>query len=188
MIFDCFLPYLTISKLSLSPNIFPESKIASYYDNNTVSKDLNFQLSETSPEKILSILKDLNPSKGAGIDNLSGKFLKDSAHVLARPISQLFSLSIKLNAFLRPFKTAKVKPLFKKGSKADPQNYPIISLLPLLSKIIERIVNDQTEEFLCKNKLLCKFQLGFQKNYSTHTCYGHLTDKITTGFKKNLFT
>ena len=93
MIFDCFLPYLTISKLPLSPNIFTESKIASYYDNNTVSKDLNFQLSETSPEKILSILKDLNPSRGAGIDNLSG------AHVLAQPISQLFSLSIKLNVF-----------------------------------------------------------------------------------------
>ena len=159
MIFDCFLPYLTISKLPLSPNIFTESKIASYYDNNTVSKDLNFQLSETSPEKILSILKDLNPSRGAGIDNLSGKFLKDGAHVLAQPISQRFSLSIKLNVFRRPFKTAKVKPLFKKGSKADPQNYPIISLLSLLSKIIERIVNvnDQTEEFLCKNKLLCKF-------------------------------
>ena len=38
-------------------------------------------------EKILSILKGLNPSKAAGIDNLLGKFLKDDAHVLARPIS-----------------------------------------------------------------------------------------------------
>ena len=161
MIFDCFLPYLTISKLPLSPNIFPESKIASYYDNNTVSKDLNFQLSETSPEKILSILKDLNPSKGAGIDNLSGKFLKDGAHVLARPISQLCNLSIKLNSFPRSCKIAKVKPLFKKGSKTNPQNYCPISLLHLLSKIIERIVHDQTEEFLSKNKLRYRFQSGF---------------------------
>ena len=57
-----------VSKLPLSPNIFTESKTASYYVNN----DLNFELSETSPEKVLSILKDLNPSKAAG----------DSAHVL----------------------------------------------------------------------------------------------------------
>ena len=64
-----------VSKLPLSPNIFTESKIASYYDNNAVSKDLNFQHSETSPEKILSILKGLNPSKAAGIGNSSGKFL-----------------------------------------------------------------------------------------------------------------
>ena len=51
-------------------------------------KNLNFQLLETPPEKILSILKGLNISKAAGIDNLSGNFLKDGAHVFARSISQ----------------------------------------------------------------------------------------------------
>ena len=85
-----------VSKLPLSPNIFTESKIASYYNNNVMSKDFNFQLLETSPEKMSSILKGLNPSKDAGIDNLSGEFLKDGAHVLAQPISQLCNLSIKL--------------------------------------------------------------------------------------------
>ena len=78
--------------------------------------------------------------------------------------------------------------LFKKGSKTDPQNYRPISLLPLLSKTIERIVHDQTEEVLSKNKLLHRFQSRFRKNYSTNTCLGHLTDKITTGFAKGLFT
>ena len=72
-----------VSTLPLSPNIFTESKRVSYYDNNALSKDLNFHLLEMSPEKILSILKGLSPSKVAGIDNLSGKFLKDSAYVLA---------------------------------------------------------------------------------------------------------
>ena len=136
-----------VSKLPLLPNIFTESKIASYYDNNTVSKDLNFQLLEMSPEKILSILKGLNPSKAAGIDNLSCKFLKDVAHVLARPISQICNLSIKLNSFPRTCKIAKVKSFFKKGSKTDPQNYEPISLLLLLSKIIERIAHDQKRIF-----------------------------------------
>ena len=123
-----------VSELPLSPNIFNKSKIESYYSNNVMSKDLNFQLLETYPEKISSILKGLNPSKAAGIDNLSGKFLKDGAHVLARPISQLCNLSVKLNSFPRSCKIAKVKPLFKKGSKTDPQNYHPISLLPLFIK------------------------------------------------------
>ena len=123
-----------------------------------MSKDLNFQLSEMSPEKRLSILKGLNPSKAAGIDDLIDKFLKDGAHVLAQPISQLCNLSIKLHSLPRNCKIAKVKPLFKKGSKTNPQNYRPISLLPLLSKIIERIVHDQTEEFLSKNKLRYRFQ------------------------------
>ena len=133
-------------------------------------------------------MKGLNPSKAAGIDNLSGKFLKDGADILARPISQLCNLSIKLNLFPRSCKIAKVKPLFKKGSKTDPENYGPNSLLPILSKIIERIIHDQTQEFLSKNKILYRFQSGFRKNYSTNTCLGHLTDKITTRFEKGLFT
>ena len=141
---------------------------------------------QTSPEKTLSILKG-NPSTATGIDNLSGNFLKSGAHVLARPISQHCNLSIKLNSFPRSCKIAKVKPLFKKGSKTDPQNYRSISLLSLLSKIMERIVHDQIEEFLSKNKLLYRLQSGFRKNYSTNTCLGHLTNKITTGFEKDLF-
>ena len=104
-----------ISKLPLSPNTFTESKIASYYDNNAVPKNLNFQLLERSPENILSILKGLNISKAAGIENLSGKFLKGGAHVFARSISQFCSLSIKLNSFPRSCKIAKVKSLFKKA-------------------------------------------------------------------------
>ena len=115
-------------------------------------------------KKILSILKGLNPSTAAGIDNLSGKFLKDVAHVLAQPMSQLCNLSIQLNSFPRSCKIAKVKPVFKKGFKTDPQNYHLISLLSLLSKIIEKIVHDQTEEFLSKIKLLYQFQAGFRKN------------------------
>ena len=106
-------------------------------------------------------MKGLNPSKAAGIGNLSRKFLKDGAYVFVRPISQLCNLSVKLNSFPRSCKIAEVKPLFKKGSKTDPQNYHPISLLPLLSKIIETIVHDQTEDFLSKNKLRHRFQSVF---------------------------
>ena len=49
------LPHNLVSKLPLSPNIFSESKIESYYDNNAASKDLIFLLSKTFPKKILSI-------------------------------------------------------------------------------------------------------------------------------------
>ena len=134
-------------------------------------------------------MKDLNLSEAAGIDNLSGKFLKDGADILVRPIlQQLCNLSIKLDSFPRSCKIAKVKPLFKKGSKTDPQNHRPISLLPILSKIIERIIHDQTQEFLGKNKILYRFQSGFRKNYSTNTCLGCLSDKITVGFQKGLFT
>ena len=131
-------------------------------------------------------MKSLNLSKATGIDNLSGKFLKDGANILARLIFQPCNLSVKLNLFPRSSEIVKVKPLFKTGSKTDPQNYRPISLLPILLKIIERIIHDQTQELLSQNKILYRFRSGFRKNYSTNTCLGHLTDKITAGFEKGL--
>ena len=86
------------------PNIFTESKVAYYYDNNAVSKDLNFQHFDRSTKKIfwnISILRSLNPSKAVGINKLSGKFLKNGADVLAEPISQLCNLFIKLTSLPR---------------------------------------------------------------------------------------
>ena len=138
---------------------FTESKITPCYDNKAVSKEFHFQLSKMSPEKILSILNGLNPSKAAGIANWSSTFLKNGAHFLARPIPQLCNISIKLNCFPRSFKIAKVKLIFKKGSETDPQNYRPISLLPLISKIIERTVHDQVRTNFCTG-----FNRVFEKN------------------------
>ena len=72
--------------------------------------------------------------------------------------------------------------------KIAPFHYCPISLLPIFSKIIERIIHGQTQEFLSKNKILHKFQSRFPNNHSTTTCLGHLTDKITTTFEKGLIT
>ena len=69
-----------VSKLPLSPTAFTESKVASYYDDIKF-KGLSFEFSETSPGKILIILKGLNPSKTAGIDNLCGQLPKDGADI-----------------------------------------------------------------------------------------------------------
>ena len=92
-------------------------------------------------------MKGLNPSKAAGNNNLYGKFLKDSADILARPISQLYNLSVKLNLFPRSCKMAKVKPLFKKGSKTDLKKYCPISLFPILSKLLEGLFMTKHKSF-----------------------------------------
>ena len=73
--FSSTLALKLVFKLPSSPNVFTESKVASYYDNIKF-KILNSEFSGISPEKILNILKALNPSMAAGIGNLSGKSLK----------------------------------------------------------------------------------------------------------------
>ena len=93
-----------------------------------------------------------------------------------------------LGSFSDACKIAKVKPLFKKGSKTDPSNYRPISLLPLISKVFERFVLDQTEEFSSLNKILYDYQSGFRKNHLTDTCLYFLNDNILKGFDDGLET
>ena len=114
----------------------------------------------------------------AGTDEISGKFLKDGARILAKPLSELFNLSMTWRSFSDTCKIAKVKPLFKKKWKTDPSNFRPISLLPLLPKVFDRVVFDQTKEFFSLNKILYDYQSEFRENHSTDTCLSFSNDKI----------
>ena len=84
----------------------------------------------------------MDKNEVVGLSNLSGKFLKDGATDLAKPISQICNWSIKYSIFLCDCKIVKLKPLFKKGSKTVPTSYCHMSLLPLVSEIIEKVIHN----------------------------------------------
>ena len=128
------------------PNKYGKTAVNNYYKKLNL-REKNFSFAPVAPATILKLLKQLNPAKSAGIDNLTGKFLKEGAPVLASPITDLVNLSISLSLFPDDCKIAKLKPLYKKEAKTKPKNYRPISLLPLLSKIIERIIHNQTGIF-----------------------------------------
>ena len=93
-------------------------------------------------------MKDLNTFKAAGIDQFPAKFLKEAADVLAYPLAKIINLSVKLSVLPEERKIAKLKPLFKKGSKTEPKSYRPLSLLPVVSKIIEKSVYYPLEDYL----------------------------------------
>ena len=139
-------------------------------------------------KNVLSLMEKINPNKSVGIDNLGGRFLRDGAKVLAKSITELFNLSIEKSIFLDACKIAKLKPLYKKGSKIEPKNYRPISLLPLVSKIFEKIVHSQTHNYLDKYEILYKYQFGFRSKHSTNTCLTLLNNNISNGIDKGLLT
>ena len=83
-------------------------------------------------------------------------------------------------------KVAKLNPLYKKASLTQPCNYRTISLLPLISKVIEKVIQDQTSTFLNPRNLLYTYQSGFRKKHSTGFCLSYLNDKILKGLDKGL--
>ena len=162
------------------PNQYTIIFVSDYYEKLSLSE--NFELVLITEGYLFNILKNVEVTKAAGTDKISGKFLKDGAWILAKPISEWCNLSSTLGSFPDACKIARVKPLFKKGSKTDPSNYRPISLLPLLSKVFERVVLDKAEEFLSLTKILYDYQSVFRKNHSTDTCLSLLNDKILKGF------
>ena len=75
------------------------------------------------------ILLSLDTSEAIVTDQIPAKFLMDGAEVMALPLRNMINLSIKLSTFPEECKIAKLKPIIKKASRTDPQNYRPISLL-----------------------------------------------------------
>ena len=169
-------------------NKFNLDSVLDYYKRFLNTENQMCTFLQTSEDKVLKLLKDTNPEKSAGIANLSGNFLKHGAVVLALPISNLYNLSMKRSEFPLDCKIAKLKPLYKKVSKTDPQNYCPDSLLPLALKVIEKVIHNNTEHFLSKNKILYMYQSGLRKSFSTKSCLKLLTDKINKGFESGKYT
>ena len=120
-----------VKKLLSPPNKFGIETIKTYYQRLNLGRK-TFSLKATGTSAVQQLLEDINPSKSAGLHNLTGKFLRDGASVLAAPISDLCNLSISLSTFPDDCKIAKLKPIYKKESKTEPKNYRLISLLPLI--------------------------------------------------------
>ena len=150
-----------------------------YYDQFSIKSTLN--LESVDPIFITDLLSKTNIAKAAGIDKISGTFIKDGASCFGEHFTKILNLSIQSSVFPDSCKIAKLIALFKKGSRTEPKNYRPISLLPLFSKIFEKVVHLQTEKFLNDKKLLYKNQSGFRPKHSTETCLTHLTNSVLEG-------
>ena len=110
--------------------------------------------------------------------------------LLAKPISDLCNLSINSEKFPDLCKVANLKPLHKKGSLTQPCNCRPISLLPLIPKVIEKVIYAQTSTFpnsknllytyLCPNYLNEVFDVAIENNFQLRGSF----QKLKCPFRK----
>ena len=102
------------------------------------------------------------------MDGISAKFIRDGCSVIASPITHILNLSLSQSTVTKAFKESRVVLLYKKGGRGEVLNYRPVSILPVVSKIFERIVYDQLSKDLDKhnNYILYKYQSGFRRSYS----------------------
>ena len=128
---------------------------------------------EIDKNTVLMKLDKINVSKSQGPDEIHGKLLYEMRHVLNKPLTDLFNLSLQSAIVPQDWRDAIVCPLFKKGSKAKAENYRPVSLTSIVGKLCESIVKDRIVQHLLEHKLLKNSQHGFT---SGRSCLTNLLD------------
>ena len=104
--------------------------------------------------------------------------LKDCCEHIYQPLCHIINLSIGTNKILSAWKIAKVVPVHKKGPSRDPENYRPISVLPVLSKILEKAIHQQLLRHLEEQSLLTEYQFGYRPKRSTNLAATLIVDNI----------
>ena len=148
----------------------------------------SFSLSPLNKEKVLKAFSKVKTSNGFGTDMISSFFLKTGIEILAASLIQLFNWSMSVGHFPDNWKTARVAPIFKKGSTQDKSNYRPISVLPVVSRLFEKLVFDQLYSYFNDNKLIFSDQSGFRSLHSTLTSLLRCTNDWYLNIDKGLYT
>ena len=128
-------------------------------------------------DELLSSIRSLDSTKATGLDGIMPRIIKLSSDVLVHPLLKIINISIINGNFPDTLKLGKILPIFKGGDKTDPSNYRPISVLSVISKLIEKHVTKHLFGYLNKYNLLHKSQSGFRKHHSCNTALINLLDK-----------
>ena len=107
---------------------------------------------------ILKYISSLDTNKSTKSDCPSVKFIKLSSEIISPIIADIFNQCLMEGIFPDSLKQAEVTPIYKKGDKSKACNWRPISILSPFSKIFEKYLYDQINNFINKYKILYKFQ------------------------------
>ena len=114
--------------------------------------------------------------------------LKLSKHAIAQSLTDIINMSLIRGVVPRAWKRARVVPIFKSGDISSLNNYRPISILPIVSKIVERTVHKQLSEFLDINNILHPNQSGFRPMHSTNTVLMKLVSQWSLNIENKQLT
>ena len=129
-------------------------------------------------DELLEIMTELKDS-AAGIDGVKPKVIKAAKCELLSPLLHLVNLSLKKGVFPDGLKRAVITPVFKKGRTNLASNYRPISILNVVSKVLEKVMYKRLTSFLLATDALSDRQFGFRKGYSTEMAVTEAISIIT---------
>ena len=122
-----------------------------------------------STEGITKLLRNLQPDKAAGPDNIKPVLLKELHQEIAPALQVIFQLSLTSGTLPEDWTKARVTPIYKKGDKSTAANYRPISLTCIVCKLMEHIITSHLVKHLDNNNILYDLQHGFREKRSCET-------------------
>ena len=150
-------------------NVLNDYFLAQRCSAGTSSTILNFVQSsvpalqhlDVNRERVLKLIQALDSSKSHGCDDISVTMIKIWDDAIVEPLCMIFEMCIETDIYPSSWKKANVVPVHKNGSRQCKNNCRPISLLPIFSKIFEKLLFDAIYSHLSENKLLTPNQSGF---------------------------
>lgn len=142
----------------------------------------------TDENEVYSTIINLRNNFSTDVDNLNIKPIKYVADLILPYITHIYNLAFSSGVFPMKMQIAKVIALFKSGDKNNLGNYRPISILPVFSKGLEKIIHSRITNFSSNHNLLAECQFGFRKFRSTETALLHQKEIILDRLEKKLAT
>ena len=139
-----------------------------------------------TPKMVRKVVMNLNLSKASGSDCIPVVVLKNCGLELPCILAELFSKCLKESCFPDCWKVSYVVPVFKNvGERSAAKNYCPVSLLSVVSKVFEKLVNNRIVDRLEKYGLFSDFQYSFRSCQSTADLLTVVSDRITRTFNRS---
>lgn len=166
----------------------PSRKKIKQYLNEMKSCSNTLFLSPVTEAEVDGLIRKLPNKTSSGYDSINNVLVKKVRIAIVKPLTIIFNNSITSGVFPTNMKYADVIPLHKSKDKRLATNYRPISLLIVISKLLEKIMHKRTYEFLQKNNLIYDSQYGFREKHSCENAVSELVGEITKNLELNKST
>ena len=146
----------------------PNPLLAGDYEINKYKTIFRFRIIKV--QEIRDAIATVKTAKSFGTDKISSYFLKLALPLIENSHALLFNTSIETSRFPDSWKVARVTPIFKDGDKTKKSNYRPISVLPVISRLFEKLVTNQLYQYMNDKGHFSSVQSGFLRLHSTVTC------------------
>ena len=137
-----------------------------------------FTLSPLTLSELRVTVSGMSGSAARGDDGICVRMVRLSFDAIGTVLLHLVNSSISLSDIPQSWKHSLVHPIHKTGDPSNPSNFRPISIVPVVSKIVERAVHQQLYNYLAQNHLLSSTQHGFRPRHSTETALISISDHI----------